>query len=167
MIRWLAPRAVAASVPAIDPATLRALGIRGLIVDLDNTLVPFGRADVSPQVRAWLDRLAAAGIAAAVASNGPPARVAALSATLALPAVRGLKPAAGPFRRALSLLRTRPEETAVVGDQVFTDILGGNVLGLYTILVEPLSGRDFLGTRVARAVERWLRPRLVRSARQL
>lgn len=166
MIRLLTPRAYARSVLAVTPVSLRAAGIRGLILDLDNTLVPFGSEAISEALRAWLAALAGEGIRAVVVSNSLPRRVAALSTLLGVPAVRGLKPATPPLRRALALLGTPPHETALVGDQVFTDVLGGNLLGLYTILVEPLSATDFVGTRLARAAERWLLPRLRRRSRE-
>jgi len=54
----------------------------------------------------------------------------------------------------MELLKTTPEETVVVGDQIFTDIFGGNRMGLYTVLVSPLSKREFIGTRFMRLAER-------------
>ncbi len=78
-----------------------------------------------------------------------------LAAALGLPAVTGaLKPRRGALRRALSVMGTAPETTALVGDQLFTDILGGNRLGLYTILVRPQSRKEFVLTRLVRRVER-------------
>jgi len=57
----------------------------------------------------------------------------------------------------------KPSQVAVVGDQVFTDILGGNRLGLYTILVCPLNKKEFIGTRVVRQVEKAVLNRLKRK----
>ncbi len=71
------------------------------------------------------------------------------------------KPSRRAFLQALDLLGSRPEQAAMIGDQVFTDVLGGNRLGLYTILVVPLCRREFLGTRVLRLVERVILRNLV------
>ncbi len=74
---------------------------------------------------------------------------------LGLPFISGaLKPRRGAFREALKLLDVEPRRAAVVGDQVLTDILGGNRLGLHTILVRPMSRREFAGTRITRLFER-------------
>jgi HAD superfamily phosphatase (TIGR01668 family) len=67
---------------------------------------------------------------------------------------KATKPRVKGFAAAMELLGVRPEETVVVGDQIFTDILGGNRAGAYTILVVPIDPREFLGTRLVRVVER-------------
>jgi predicted HAD superfamily phosphohydrolase YqeG len=54
----------------------------------------------------------------------------------------------------MDLLGTSPGETAVVGDQIFTDVLGGNRLGLLTILVMPISPKEFISTQLVRKLER-------------
>jgi HAD superfamily phosphatase (TIGR01668 family) len=68
---------------------------------------------------------------------------------------RAIKPRKSPFRRAMKMLGMTPGETAVVGDQIFTDILGGNRLGLYTILVVPMPGKEYWATElINRRLER-------------
>ncbi|MDP3775542.1 MAG: HAD hydrolase-like protein, partial [Gemmatimonadales bacterium] len=69
------------------------------------------------------------------------------------------------FLRAMALMGTRPRETALIGDQLFTDVLGGKLLGLRTILVEPLSVREFATTRVIRRIERLVRAKVVERVR--
>jgi HAD superfamily phosphatase (TIGR01668 family) len=67
------------------------------------------------------------------------------------------KPRRKGYRLALARMGTAPEQTAFVGDQIFTDVLGGNRMGLYTILVPPLSKREFMGTRlISRRLEQLL-----------
>lgn len=146
------------TVHSLDPAGLRARGIAGLIVDLDGTLTGWNQREATPEVRQWLQRCAAAGLRLIIASNNGRERVAAFADAVGVPFLANAgKPGRGAFRRAMALLRTNPEETAVVGDQVFTDVLGGNRLGLYTILVTPLSRREFFGTRlISRPLERWV-----------
>jgi len=67
---------------------------------------------------------------------------------------RARKPRRRSFRRAMELMGTKPETTAVIGDQLFTDMLGGNRLGLFTILVTPISKEEFIGTRFMRFLEK-------------
>ncbi len=130
-------------------------GIEGLVFDLDNTLVPYGAWEVPKDVVRWMDELRAMGLRAAVVSNALPHRARRLSAAMGLPAVGGLpKPSLRRLRRAMSLLGTTPRNTALVGDQLFTDVWAGNRLGLFTVLVEPMTPREFVTTRLMRYVER-------------
>lgn len=140
-------------------------GIEGVVFDLDNTLVPYGSWDVPEDVARWMDELRARGLRGAVVSNALPQRVRRLAAAVGWPAVGGLpKPSLQRLRRAMRVLRTTPSTTALVGDQLFTDVWAGNRLGLFTVLVEPMDRREFITTRLVRYVERLVgRPRLVRQ----
>jgi len=95
-------------------------------------------------------------------SNSRSRRVRIIAEQLNLPAVvRAGKPALSAFRKGMKILGTKPEETVLVGDQIFTDVLGGNLAGVYTILVNPLPGKDFVGTRlITRPLERLVLARL-------
>ncbi len=155
MGRWLRPDSQSESVYTINLRALLARGIRGVILDLDNTLVPWGARTAPPELLAWIAAGHREGLRFCIVSNNRGARVMHLAAALGLPAVTGaLKPRRGALRRALSVMGTAPETTALVGDQLFTDILGGNRLGLYTILVRPQSRKEFVLTRLVRRVER-------------
>jgi HAD superfamily phosphatase (TIGR01668 family) len=155
--RWLRPDAEAASIYAVDPAALRARGIRGVILDLDNTIVPWGAWDVPSALGPWIAAARAAELRLCIVSNNGGARVAHVAAALDLPAVTGAcKPLRRALRRALGLMGTPAEATALIGDQLFTDVLGGNRLGLHTILVHPQSAREFPLTRLTRLAERLL-----------
>lgn len=163
--RWLdlfRPDRMADSVAEVDPAALIELGIEALLIDLDNTLVPWRGYEVSDATLEWLRRVEAQGIKLCIVSNTRfPRRLKNLSEKLQVPFVKGrLKPRKSAFRPALELLNVAPERSAVIGDQVFTDILGGNRLGLYTILVRPLSRREFFGTKISRVFERLILRRL-------
>lgn len=158
MWRLLRPRAWVRSVHDVDPAELRRHGIEGLVLDLDNTLARWNAAGPDAALLAWLDRVRAAGLTACVVSNGRRPRVVEFCARIGLPGIaQAKKPLRGSFRRALALLGTVPETTAVIGDQVFTDVVGGNRAQLFTILVRPIDAHEFAGTRAVRIVERaWL-----------
>jgi putative phosphatase len=157
MGRWLRPDAEADSIYAIDPSALHARGIRGVILDLDNTIVPWGAWDVPHALGPWIAAARAVDLRLCIVSNNAGARVAHLAAALELPAVTGAwKPRRWALRRALGMMGTGPDATALIGDQVFTDVLGGNRLGLHTILVHPQGRREFPLTRITRLAERLL-----------
>jgi len=152
---WLRPAACHETIYDVDPRQLTARGVRGLILDLDNTLVPWGVREAPGALEGWVRGARAAGLQLCIVSNNGGSRVTALAGALGVPVLTGArKPLPGKLRRALVLMGTTAETTALVGDQVFTDVLGGNGLGLYTILVRPQSGREFVLTRLVRVVER-------------
>lgn len=154
-VSLLRPSAEVASVYDIDLHALSARGIRGLILDLDNTIVPWGTWHPAPELFVWIAALKMEGLQLCIVSNNMGARVRHLASSLALPVVTSaLKPGPLALRRALAMMGTTPATTALVGDQLFTDILGGNLLGLQTILVRPQSRREFPLTRFVRFAER-------------
>jgi len=139
----------------VTPAFLAARGVRGLILDLDNTLVPYGLMDEIPALVGWARGIAASGVQARLVSNAMPERVRVWSDRLDIPGVGVAgKPFPSGFRRAMRDMQLSPREVAVVGDQVFTDVLGGKLSGAFTVLVQPLSQNALPHTRVARALER-------------
>lgn len=145
-----------ASILEVRPDMLKNNGIRGVLFDLDNTIVRRDSDRFSPEVSDWLNELKRQGLRLGIVSNNSRKRVGAMAGPMAMPAVyRAVKPLVGPFRRALKMLGTSPEETALIGDQIFTDIFGGNLAGLYTILVVPMQGKEFWGTRlISRPLEK-------------
>ncbi len=162
----LLPRLYVPSVLEIDLDLLSRQGICGIMLDLDNTIAKRDQESFSAEVVRWIQEVKQRNFKACIISNNRPKRVHALAQELSLPAVcRAVKPLRAPFRRALVMLGTAPEQTAIVGDQIFTDILGGNCLGLYTILVAPLPGKEFWATRlINRQLEKlvlwWIKKKL-------
>lgn len=140
---------------AIDLDALKADGITALLLDIDNTLLPHHRPGLPAGFRPWLDALGDAGFRAYLVSNNWHQDIEERAAEIGLPVVaRAGKPLPGGFRRAATALGVRARECAVVGDQIFTDILGGNLFGATTVLVCPLSSSDLPHTRVLRRIER-------------
>jgi HAD superfamily phosphatase (TIGR01668 family) len=157
VLRLLAPRYAVRRVVDLSPARLRAWGIEALMLDLDNTLVAWAEATPPAAVCAWVAELRQAGIGACIVSNNLSGRVRAVAAQLQLPAAEGrFKPSADKLRRALRILGSAPERTAMVGDQIFTDVLAGNRLGVPTILTEPLGPHEPRRIRILRRLERLL-----------
>lgn len=153
----LKPKAHFDSALEISPQWLKEQGLKAVLLDLDNTLVPYKTyGECPPALRQWLDALHASGIRTMLVSNGSAQRVRYWSQKLGIP---GFGPAGKPwfgFRRALAKLQMSPNDVAVVGDQLFTDVLGGNWIGAYTILVPPISQTELSYTRLVRQLERWI-----------
>ena len=161
MFRFLAPSFYVKSIFEIDLDRLWERGIRGIITDLDNTLIGWNVPEPDVRAREWFERIKVKGFKVCISSNNRAWRVASFVASLGIAAIpRASKPRRRSFREAMEIMGTTPPETVVIGDQIFTDILGGNRAGLMTILVVPLSNREFIGTRLVRKVEEFVIRRL-------
>lgn len=157
MFSRLVPKLYLNSIYELNLDGLRRRGIRGLITDLDNTLVAWGSAEVPDSLVRWISGARAAGFRICLVSNNTLPRVGSFARALEIPAIaKARKPFNRAYKEAMSLMGTTPPETAVIGDQVFTDVFGGNLLGLFTVLVAPIDSREFVGTRLVRFVERRL-----------
>jgi uncharacterized protein len=142
-------------VQDIDLDDLRARGIDTLLVDLDNTLLPRDTSVLSPEVIEWVSSLSEHGLTAVLVSNNWHRRVHSVAKELGLDLVaKAVKPLPFAFLSALSRAGARRKNAAVVGDQIFTDVLGGRILGVFTILVTPLSESDLWHTLMLRHLER-------------
>ena len=151
----LRPRVVLPHVHDITPEFLESHGLKGLMLDLDNTLVPYGSYDDRAEVSQWAAALQAGGYGLYLLSNATPERARVWAARLGLPGV-GLagKPFAQGYRRGLSALGLPARQVGMVGDQLFTDILGGNWSGMFTIMVRPISDNALPHIRLTRQLER-------------
>lgn len=143
-------------VTDLTPEALDRLGVDALLVDMDDTLVASG-SDVAPCAEiAWLTAVAASGRGVVVLSNGSKQRTEHLARLTGVTAfyLSG-KPFPWSFRRGLAALGdVAPGRVAMVGDQLFTDIMGARRAGLKTVLVRPLSKGKLPHTRLVRHVER-------------
>lgn len=153
------------SIYDIDLAELKAKGIRGIITDLDNTLVGAKDKSATPALVDWLKRVKAEGFQIVVVSNNTRARVSAIAEPLRLGFIYSArKPRSKAFLRALQIMNLQPKEAVVVGDQLLTDMFGGNRLGIHTILVRPIAIHDEnIYTRINRRIEKWVISRLKRK----
>ena len=143
------------ALPEVSLERLAAAGIRGIVVDLDNTVCAYRQPELAPGVAEWVAAALSRGFVIVLVSNNFTERVASVGAQLGIPVVpNALKPLPFAFLRALRLLGTPPGQTVVIGDQLFTDVLGGKLVGLRTILTTPLVERDFPLTRILRFLER-------------
>jgi hypothetical protein len=160
---YLRPDYFANSFYEIDADWLISKGLKGLMIDVDNTIMARDAHMPGPELRCWIEALREAGMPLLVVSNNWSNRVKTIAEELGLeliaPAGKPLSPA---FVRALDQLDLSAEEAAIVGDQLFTDVLGGNRAGLTTIVVPPLGEVDLIHTRVLRIFEKFIFRRLSR-----
>ena len=162
----LVPDVVLGSVLEVTPAWLGGRGLRGLILDLDNTLVPYGQRSPDPAVMRHITAIRGAGTPAIILSNARSGRAARIATELDLPFIANAgKPRAASFERALQLLELAAAQVAAVGDQLFRDVLGAKKAGCLAVYVRPLSPRDFPGTKLLRWPEALLIAHLQRRGR--
>lgn len=124
----------------LEPQALAQAGVRLLLADLDNTLVAYGVPTAPPEVRAWRQALADCGVTLFILSNNRSAtRAKVFAEDLGVPFLgHAGKPKPAAFHWAMAQQDCTPGQTAMVGDQIFTDILGARRVGVTAILVEPI-----------------------------
>ncbi len=156
MFAKLIPKLTIASIYEIDIQQLWTDGIRGIITDLDNTLVGSRVAYASPEVEQWIRRAESIGFKVVIVSNNRNSRVSRFAEPLNVPFIYSAgKPTLGAFYKAMDKIGTTVNQTAMIGDQLFTDVLGGNRLGLYTILVNPVTPKEeAFPTKINRQLEK-------------
>ena len=136
------PKVMVNSILDISFDKLLKNNIKGLILDIDNTLVGHGIKEADERVVRWVEDVKNAGIKVCIVSNNTEDRVIKFNERLNVMAVhRAAKPRKSAFLKAAKMMGFALEETGVVGDQIFTDIWGGNRLNMFTILVKPI-GKD-------------------------
>jgi uncharacterized protein len=163
MLRTFTPQFFVPSVLDIRPVQLLSLGLRNLLLDVDGTLKSFNELSFSPQTVNWIEELKAAKITLCILSNGLGRRIEQLANRLDIPFVpKALKPLPFGCYRAMKKINATSEETAIIGDQLFADVLAGRLAGIKTILVTPTSLEEPWFTALKRPLERrllhWLRP---------
>ena len=134
---------------------LAEIGVKGIILDIDNTLEPYENASPGEHVLVWLRSLSEKGIKAAIVSNNGKERVELFNKDICLPAYYKAKK---PFKKNLILamadMETTPEETILMGDQVFTDVWAAHNAKIPAILVPPIKDKRDIFTRFKRLLEK-------------
>lgn len=142
------------NVLSIDKEFLKENHIRGLVLDLDNTLSMHGSPAAENGVMEWLDDMRNFGIRMVVVSNNTEKRVEPLARQLGLDFISfGCKPLTKGITKAIRKMGLQKKEVALVGDQIFTDIIGGNLKGIKTVLVEPFHLEDKPSFKLKRKLE--------------
>ena len=142
-------------VQDIDLDVLSEKRIKGLILDIDNTLVPHHMKEADENAVSWLERVKSAGFKVCIVSNASKKRVIKFNENLKLYAIyRAHKPGTSAFRKALRLMDIKASEAAMIGDQIFTDVFGGNRMKMLTILVKPIHHKEVFYIKLKRLPEK-------------
>jgi hypothetical protein len=137
----LVPKRIYSSVFDLTPEELQAEGIRAVFADLDNTLVRYREKTAGAELMAWKESLNAAGITLFLVSNSrKPTRASTFAKSLGIGYIgHAGKPKKGGFQRALAQVGVTAQESAMIGDQIFTDILGANRMEIRSWLIQPVA----------------------------
>jgi len=123
----------------LTPDIIQQYGLKGLILDVDDTLVPITANSVSPELERWVMEIRQYAALWLVSNNLSQPRISSIAKSLNLPYYLGAaKPSRRKIRAALRQMNLSANQVAMVGDRLFTDVVAGNRLGMFTILVEPM-----------------------------
>jgi HAD superfamily phosphatase (TIGR01668 family) len=154
-LELLCPKVCVSSLAEVDLDALIDQGIKAILLDLDNTILPWKDREAPSESIKWINDAKTRGLKLCIASNTHnPKRLRYVAERLGIPCMHNIaKPSRRGLRRAMVEMGETESTTAMIGDQIFTDILGGNRLSLHTILVEPMHRREFIGTKISRLLE--------------
>ena len=139
----------------VTPAFLQSIGVRALLIDIDNTLAPYEEPDPNQDILDWFQELEKHGIRAALVSNNHAPRVERFNKPLGLVAYHDSgKPSRKTLERAMKEIGSTHKETAMLGDQLLTDCFAGKHIGLRSIIVPPIKDKTNLFFRFKRFLER-------------
>lgn len=154
MLECFYPERMEQSVYVIPFDHYRAKGMKGVIFDIDNTLVPHG-APADQRALGLFERLRSLGFETCLLSNNKEPRVRSFGDQVGSSYIyKGGKPGTGGYERAMEVMGTSRENTLFVGDQLFTDIWGANRAGLHSILVSPIDPREEIQIVLKRFLEK-------------
>lgn len=152
------------SVTQISHEYLSKNHIKALILDVDNTLIDYDK-NLSIEIINWVKELKKNAIKMMILSNSnKKEKVKQVAEKLGLDYIYfGMKPLKKGFKKAKQKLNIENENIAVVGDQIFTDVIGANRMGMYSILVEPLEEKDILITLLKRPIENFIKRKYLKT----
>lgn len=155
MLECFFPKKYYNSIYDISLDNLHSKNIKGIIFDIDNTLAPFDVKYPDEKIKQFFETLKKEGFKSSLVSNNKESRVRLFNSKLKLPYIaRAGKPRLKGIKKAMYLMKTDVNSTAFVGDQLFTDMWAGNRIGMYTILVKPISQRDEWTVKLKRGLEK-------------
>ena len=143
------------SILQITPKLLERIGVCAIILDVDNTIRQYGSKEISCKVLNWEKKKKNASISIVILSNNFNKNVEPVAKVLNLPYYGlGFKPFPFGLKKAAKKLNVNEKQIAVVGDQIFTDIVGGNLQGFKTILIKPIKEEKGLLWKIKRRLEK-------------
>ena len=139
----LLPSMITTALTELEPEFLQQRGIRLLMLDFDNTIVPYTTSIPTEQMSAWLEKMAASPVQLCVVSNSRKPRVKVFCEKYGIPCItHAKKPFSKGIRECLEKFALPPECCALVGDQIFTDTLGANGCGVRSVLVKAIDNHN-------------------------
>ena len=155
MLKRFFPSEYADSIRQINYKKLYQEGYRGILFDIDNTLVPYDMEHPNKEIIDLFENIKKMGFKIALVSNNNKIRVTTFNEKLKVFAIhKALKPMTRNLKRAMQAIKTNKKNTVLVGDQIFTDIYGGNRIKIKTILVVPIAEKEEWFTRIKRNTEK-------------
>jgi len=138
------PTMVTDSITDLTPELLGKRGIRLLMLDFDNTIVPYTTDDPTPETERWLQTMLTSPVQLCVVSNSKRDRVKKFCAARNIPCItHAKKPFSRGIRQCLAQFELDPAQCALAGDQIYTDTLGANCAGVRSILVRAIDNHNF------------------------
>lgn len=146
---------------------LRQNNIKGILLDVDNTLIDFDR-NLLKGAKVWVETMKENNIQCMILSNSNKIdKVTAVAEILKLPYIYfAKKPLKGSFKKAKEQMGLSNENMAVVGDQIFTDVIGANRSKMFSILVNPIAKKDIWVTKLKRPMEEFIIKRYVKKQKK-
>ncbi len=163
----LYPKLYLENILQINYELLKKNNIKGLILDMDNTIIDYNK-NILKGAKKWCDDLKEKNIKLIIVSNSnKKEKLEKTSKELEIPYIMfAKKPFKKGLLKAIKTLQLKPENIATVGDQIFTDVLGGNRCKMFSILVKPLDEKDILLTLVKRPLENLVIKRYLKTIKE-
>lgn len=160
MKRFFKPNLYETSIYDINLEKLKELGIKGFIFDVDNTIVPYDTPVPDEKVKEWFKKIKEMGFVSYIASNNNKCRVEHFAKDLGIGFMpKANKPLTKNLKQICKNMGISVQETAMVGDQLFTDMLGGNMAGMFTVLIEQISPVEGKFIKFKRIFEKMILPK--------
>lgn len=159
------PTLIKQKLTDITPQLVRSMGVFSLLLDVDNTLASYVSHEPIDGAVDWAREMTEAGIKLVIVSNNYKSRVEPFAKLFDLPFITfAVKPLPFGYLKARSLLHVKISECAIIGDQIFTDIVGANLCGMKSILLEPVEPESSVLFQKRRQVEKHFRDKYRRKA---
>jgi len=155
MLERFVPTQAVEQVWQVDLPGLKAMGVKHILLDLDNTITPWRSTDVPEKTAEWIEQARRDFRVCIVSNTSKMKRLGTLRDRLGVECV-GFAQKPWGTRRAVRKLGLAPADTILIGDQLLTDVFGAHLAGIRSILVRPVSPSEFFGTYILRAIERLL-----------
>lgn len=160
----LTPTLYAKRLFDITPEILEKLGASAVLLDIDNTLASYISHEPLEGAEAWVKEMSAEGFRLIIVSNNYAERVEPFAGKFPLPFIsRAYKPLPAGYIKAAKELGLRRKDCVIIGDQIYTDIIGANLCGMKSILLEPIEIETSLSFRIRRKLERGIRAKLAKK----